>query len=86
MPDCSVPSPDLVDQHLTAPHLPAACLGFDGSLARRLARAKARLDRLERDTGSRDLAALGAARIEFTQASRAVADDLIARGLDVSGD
>ena len=72
---------DLIDQ----PEMPAppaaSCVAFDTELATRLACAKARLDRLERDADSRDQAALGAARIEFAQASRAVADALLDRGL-----
>jgi len=76
------PTPsDLIDQALPSPEVPAACLGFDTELARRLACAKARLDRLERDSDCRDFGALGMARIEFAQASRAVADELLARGL-----
>ena len=74
-------SAELVDQPVTASEVPDACLVFDTALARRLAQAKALLDRLERDSDSRDLSALGAARIEFAQASRAVADDLLRRGL-----
>lgn len=71
----------LVDQPFPLPEVPPACLGFDSPLARRLARAKDLLDRLERDTASRDHDALGAARVEFALAARALADDLIARGL-----
>ncbi|AXY41997.1 hypothetical protein ACFFU2_12165 [Halomonas alkalicola] len=74
-------SSELIDQPLADPEVPDACLVFDTALARRLAQAKALLDRLERDSDSRDLSALGAARIEFAQASRAVADDLLSRGL-----
>ncbi len=74
-------SAELVDQPVTASEVPDACLVFDTALARRLAQAKALLDRLEHDSDSRDLSALGAARIEFAQASRAVADDLLSRGL-----
>ncbi|WP_290788900.1 hypothetical protein [Halomonas sp.] len=74
-------SSDLIDQTLIDPEVPDACLVFDTVLARRLASAKALLDRLERDTDSRDLSALAAARIEFAQASRAVADNLLSRGL-----
>ncbi|PMR76425.1 hypothetical protein [Billgrantia endophytica] len=56
----------------------------DNRLARRLACAKARLDGLERDTASKDQSALAAARVEFSLASRALADALIAQGLHVS--
>lgn len=51
------------------------------SLVQRLARAKARLDRLEQDRASRDHSALETARVEFALASRALADELVARGL-----
>ncbi|MDW5377169.1 hypothetical protein R6258_09610 [Halomonas sp. HP20-15] len=51
------------------------------ALAGRLARAKANLDRLERDVASKDHSALAAARVEFALASRALADELVARGL-----
>ncbi|MBB3190696.1 hypothetical protein [Halomonas cerina] len=71
----------LVDQLLPLPEVPSACLGFDALLACRLARARINLNRLERDTGSRDHSALAAARVEFALAARALADDLIARGL-----
>lgn len=54
---------------------------IDMTLAGRLARAKANLDRLERDAASKDLSALAAARVEFALASRALADELIAKGL-----
>ncbi|WP_282041558.1 hypothetical protein [Halomonas alimentaria] len=81
MPSHPLTPSELIDQPLPSPHVPAVCLGFDAELARRLALAKARLDRMEHDPDSRDLSALGAARIEFAQASRAVADELLARGL-----
>ncbi|MCA1768977.1 MAG: hypothetical protein LC652_03175 [Halomonas sp.] len=74
-------SSELIDQPLIDPEVPDACLVFDTVLARRLADAKTRLDRLERDTDSRDISALATARIEFAQAARAVADDLLGRGL-----
>ncbi len=48
---------------------------------RRLARAKLRLDRLERDATTKDLSALTAARVEFALAARDLADTLIALGL-----
>ncbi|WP_136069156.1 hypothetical protein [Modicisalibacter radicis] len=51
------------------------------ALAGRLARAKANLDRLERDVASKDHSALAAARVEFALASRALADEFIAQGL-----
>lgn len=51
------------------------------ALGQRLARAKARLDRIRQDSGSRDLSELDAARVEFAMAAQALADDLIARGL-----
>lgn len=53
---------------------------LDDGLCRRLALAKIRLDRLERDVSSKDQGALSAARIEFALASRALADALIAQG------
>lgn len=58
-----------------APPVPNEALG------RRLARAKARLDRIRLDSSSRDQAELDAARVEFALASQALADDLIAQGL-----
>ncbi|WP_254276662.1 hypothetical protein [Halomonas sp. 3H] len=72
---------ELVDQLLPPADMPPACFGFNPQLGRRLAEAKTRLDRLERDATSRDLAALEAARVEFALASRAIADELIASGL-----
>ncbi|MBZ9557885.1 MULTISPECIES: hypothetical protein [unclassified Modicisalibacter] len=54
------------------------------TLARRLACAKLRLDRLERDFASKDESALAAARVEFALASRALADALVAQGLHAS--
>ncbi|MGQ4878543.1 hypothetical protein ACOJCM_08220 [Billgrantia sp. LNSP4103-1] len=53
---------------------------LDEGLCRRLALAKIKLDRLERDVGSKDQGALSASRIEFALASRALADALIAQG------
>ncbi|MCE8033189.1 MAG: hypothetical protein LPK20_13810 [Halomonas sp.] len=49
------------------------------ALCKRLVMAKTQLDRLERDTTSKDLSALSAARVEFALASRALADALIAQ-------
>lgn len=72
---------ELVEQLFPMPDLPQACIGLEASLARRLAEAKARLDRLEHEVDSRDLSALAMARVEFALASRAMADELIARGL-----
>lgn len=76
----------LVDQRLTPPDLPPACIGFDTSLSCRLAQAKARLDRLEHDHRSRDHSALATARVEFALAARALADALVARGLHTRWD
>ena len=76
---------DLVEQPLPMPELPQVCIGLEASLARRLAEAKARLDRLEHEIDSRDLSALATARVEFALASRALADELIARGLHAQG-
>ncbi|MDI5891463.1 hypothetical protein [Halomonas rhizosphaerae] len=72
---------ELVEQPFPIPNLPLACIGLEASLARRLAEAKARLDRLEHEVDSRDLSALAMARVEFALAARAMADELIARGL-----
>lgn len=80
------PSDDLVEQQFPMPDAPPACTGLDAALERRLARAKARLDRMEREAVSRDLSALAMARVEFALAARALADDLIARGLHVPGE
>lgn len=76
---------ELVEQPLTTPDLPQVCIGLEVSLARRLAEAKARLDRLEHEVDSRDLSALATARVEFALASRAMADELIVRGLHARG-
>ncbi|SDL96539.1 hypothetical protein SAMN05192555_10862 [Franzmannia pantelleriensis] len=61
--------------------LDATQLAIDATLGRRLANAKARLDRLEQQPHSRDDTALASARVEFSLASRALADDLLAHGL-----
>lgn len=79
-------SDDLVDQLFPMPDTPPACIGLDAALGRRLARAKVRLDRVEREVVSRDLSALAMARVEFALAARALADDLVARGLHVWGE
>lgn len=76
---------ELVEQPCPMPDLPPACVGLEASLARRLAEAKARLDRLEQEVGSRDLSALAMARVEFALAARAIADGLIARGQHLLG-
>ncbi|WP_104202941.1 hypothetical protein [Billgrantia saliphila] len=57
------------------------CPKADDALCRRLARAKLKLDRLERDVTTKDLSALTAARVEFALAARKVADALVAQGL-----
>ena len=80
LPDATLEE-ELVEQLFPMPDLPQACIGLEASLARRLAEAKARLDRLEHEVDSRDLSALAMARVEFALASRAMADELIARGL-----
>lgn len=77
---------DLVDQLFPIPEAPPGCVGLDAALGRRLATAKARLDRMEREVVSRDLSALAMARVEFALAARALADDLIARGLHAPGE
>ncbi|PMR72170.1 hypothetical protein CR158_07895 [Halomonas heilongjiangensis] len=82
---CTLPD-DLVDQLCPMPEAPPGCIGLDAALGRRLATAKARLDRMEREVVSRDLSALAMARVEFALAARALADDLIARGLHTSGE
>lgn len=76
---------DLVEQPLPMPDRPPTCIALEASLARRLAEAKARLDRLEQEVESRDLSALAMARVEFALAARAMADGLIARGLHLLG-
>lgn len=53
---------------------------LDERLYQRLALAKTKLDRLERDPISKDLSALSAARIEFALAARALADALVVLG------
>lgn len=75
------------DAAMSPPPLGDAANGACASetaLAGRLARAKANLDRLERDVASKDHSALAAARVEFALASRALADELISRGLHAS--
>ena len=57
---------------------------LEPALARRLAYAKLRLDRLEQDRASRDLSALMSARVEFALASRALADHLIAQQASIA--
>ncbi|EPC03168.1 hypothetical protein L861_22935 [Litchfieldella anticariensis FP35 = DSM 16096] len=73
---------ELVDQPYPMPEVPPTCSCLGNALLKRLARAKVRLDRMERDNASRDLSELAAARVEFSLASRALADDLITQGLD----
>jgi|GEM_PF-1913443 hypothetical protein len=82
---CELPTA-FIEQWLEASDAPPAFLEIDTSLGRRLARAKARLDRLERDLVTRDHNALATARVEFALASRAMADHLLARGLLESDD
>ncbi|EWG98426.1 hypothetical protein [Halomonas sp. BC04] len=50
------------------------------SLEQRLVQAKLLLDDLERNSSSKDMGALSAARVEFALAARALADELIAQG------
>ena len=71
---CDLPAEPLSTAY---PTLDSHHLTIDASLVRRLATAKARLDRLEQQPRSRDDTALAAARIEFSLASRALADALI---------
>lgn len=73
---------ELTDQPYPMPEVPPACSCLGNALLKRLARARVRLDRMERDSASKDLSELAAARVEFALASRALADDLIAHGLD----
>lgn len=77
---CELPT-EFMEQWLEASDAPAVFLEIDALLGQRLARAKARLDRLERDLVTRDYSALATARVEFALASRAMADHLVARGL-----
>ncbi len=72
---------EFMEQLLEASGSPPVFLEIDALLGQRLARAKARLDRLERDLVTRDYSALATARVEFALASRAMADHLIACGL-----
>lgn len=53
---------------------------LEEGLYRRLALAKVKLDRLERDPISKDQGALSSARIEFALAARALADALVVLG------
>ena len=71
---CDLPAEPLSTAY---PTVDTTQLSLDANLARRLATAKARLDRLEQQPRSRDDTALAAARIEFSLASRALADALI---------
>ena len=77
----SEPSDTVVEPPAPSPDAPQDRLALDASLGRRLAAAKARLDRLELDAVSKDVSALAKARVEFTLAARALADHLIAHGL-----
>lgn len=77
---CELPA-EFMEQLLEASDAPPVFLEIDALLGQRLARAKARLDRLERDLVTRDYSALATARVEFALASRAMADHLMACGL-----
>ncbi|HSP59042.1 MAG TPA: hypothetical protein VLO12_12130 [Halomonas sp.] len=81
---CELPA-EFMEQLLVASDAPAVFLEIDALLGKRLARAKARLDRLERDLVTRDHCALTTARVEFALASRAMADYLMACGLPEDG-
>lgn len=76
---CELPAA-FMEQLLEASYAPPVFLEIDALLGQRLARAKARLDRLERDLVTRDYSALATARVEFALASRAMADHLMACG------
>lgn len=78
--DVAAPTYERQEDIIASPALPETQPdhALDLALVRRLARAKTRLDRMERDLVSRDLSALMAARVEFMLASRALADHLIA--------
>ncbi|SFU57210.1 hypothetical protein [Halomonas korlensis] len=80
---CELPA-EFMEQLLEASDAPPVFFEIDALLGQRLARAKARLDRLERDLVTRDYSALATARVEFALASRAMADHLMACGLSVS--
>lgn len=77
---CELPT-EFMEQWLEASDTPAVFFEIDVLLGQRLARARVRLDRLERDLVTRDYSALATARVEFALASRAMADHLVACGL-----
>ncbi|PAU76146.1 hypothetical protein [Halomonas salipaludis] len=80
---CDLPAEPLSTAY---PMVDTTHLAIDANLVRRLAKAKARLDRLEQQTRSRDDTALAAARIEFSLASRALADALITQDAHLAVD